>query len=144
MEQDENKLVEFNVWWQRFVAWSVRDENSMWIPRKHRRMESGFTMCQTGWQHLVACGKYLGDGKGMSCDCFSPVAHHKGEGVGSRTQNTSAASLAYDQPRSSFFIFPKMWFFFYLSQRALHKTEMKEDWRREDRRQLWDLTSFLD
>ncbi|XP_059971695.1 uncharacterized protein C8orf34-like [Mesoplodon densirostris] len=26
-------------------------------------MESGFTMCQTGWQHLVACGSYLSDGK---------------------------------------------------------------------------------
>uniref|UniRef100_A0A2K5SEX9 Chromosome 8 open reading frame 34 n=1 Tax=Cebus imitator TaxID=2715852 RepID=A0A2K5SEX9_CEBIM len=26
-------------------------------------MENGFTMCQTGWQHLVACGLHLSDGK---------------------------------------------------------------------------------
>ena len=63
MEEVENNLVEFNARWQCLVTWSVRDENSMWIPRKQCRTGRGFTMCQTGWQHPVACGWHLSDGK---------------------------------------------------------------------------------
>ena len=144
MEQVENNLVEFNARWQCLVTWSVGDENSMWIPRKQCRTERGFTMCQTGWQHPVACGSHLSDGKVCPVPASS-LRHTTRRTIGSHSHSPSAAVSVYDQPPwSSLLIFPKMWFFFSLSQRAIRKTEIKEGWRGEDRRQLWDLASFLD
>lgn len=105
-------FVKFHLGRQCFVAWSVRDENSVWVPRKQHRMESGFTMSQAGWQHLVARGSHLGDGKryvlGLLLACGTP----QGEWVGHHGQKTSAAILVYGQPWSSFFFPPKIWFFF--------------------------------
>lgn len=127
----ETGLVKFLSGWHCFVTGSVRDENSMWIPRKQHRMESGFTMCQTGWQHLVACGSHLSDGKGMSCACFSPAAHRRGVSRRPQPKHVSSNFSVWPAVAAFFLFFLKFDSFSYLSWGAEHKTEIKEVCRGE-------------